>query len=232
MYDLVLNFILDLKSHHQASRSNIEYHKLFPELEGIQINDLLDEMAGLAAPKYLDSKFANGHKRILYKNERTHLFKKEGGFKTLLAARASEQDKREAAIRDYTSAGFFAELHPTVRQVAGQYFVAGQFKIAVMETCTALSETVENKSGLTVDNTKLMQQAFSPENSILKLSNDRGERAGFHNLFMGVMMAVRNKLAHQSDDPYNQQTALEWLAFLSALFRLVDQAEVMKLPGY
>jgi hypothetical protein len=41
------------------------------------------------------------------------------------------------------------------------------------------------------------------------------------------MKAVRNQYAHKVVSPANEQEAMEWLGFASALFRLVDRAHLV-----
>ncbi|MCK8493124.1 TIGR02391 family protein [Spirosoma sp. RP8] len=228
LYDQILDFILDINSGFQASPQNIK-KRLRPDLEEFQIQDLLEDMNSLA-PKYFSAKNAGRGNLVLFKNERTPFLKKEGGF-AALAAKTVIAGRDNGAVLNLINAGsMFAQLHPRVQEVAGPYFLRGLYKAAVSETCTALSEAVEKKTELSIDNTKLMQRAFASDNPILKLSDVPAERIGFQQLFVGAMMAIRNPLAHRLADTYTDQTALEWLSFLSALFRLVDEAEVINAP--
>ena len=79
-----------------------------------------------------------------------------------------------------------------------------------------------------LDNTALMQTVFSPKNPIVVLSDDPDEQMGYMWMFSGAVMGVRNPKAHRLDVLSDSQYAVEWLAFASVLFRLLDSA---KVPG-
>lgn len=114
------------------------------------------------------------------------------------------------------------DLHPTVKEVAGKLFIDGHYRQALLDTYIALSEVVKSKSGLLIDNTPVMQSAFSPKSPKIKLSEDNDEQQGYMWLFSGAMMALRNPSAHKLGTKRTPQETLEWLTFASALFRMLD----------
>jgi len=74
-----------------------------------------------------------------------------------------------------------------------------------------------------------MEHVFSPKNPILKFNNladasDMDEQRGFMMLFSGAVIGLRNPRAHKiiKDDP---EKALEFIAFVSLLAKLADQAK-------
>jgi uncharacterized protein (TIGR02391 family) len=74
-----------------------------------------------------------------------------------------------------------------------------------------------------------MEQAFSPKSPILKFNgladdSDRNEQKGFMMMFSGAVTGLRNPRAHKliQDDP---ERALEFIAFVSLLAKLVDSAK-------
>ena len=69
-----------------------------------------------------------------------------------------------------------------------------------------------------------MQSVFSANTPRLKVDPRFGNQLGFMHLFTGAMDAIRNPRAHHSNAQLTQEEALEWLAFLSALFRVLDAA--------
>jgi len=119
-------------------------------------------------------------------------------------------------------------LHPAVVEAAGALFADKHYRDAIFRSCVALAGTVRRKAGCNVkEETALMRRVFSSKQPILRVSDDEGQREGFLSLFAGVSMGLRNPRAHHSiggEDP-DAVEALEWLAFVSALMRVVDRAE-------
>ena len=75
----------------------------------------------------------------------------------------------------------------------------------------------------------LMERAFNPSNPTLKFNDlesqsDKDEQKGFMYLFSGAVSGLRNPRAHEfvHDDP---ERALEFIAFVSLLAKLLDEAE-------
>jgi uncharacterized protein (TIGR02391 family) len=121
------------------------------------------------------------------------------------------------------------DLHPEIERAAGQLFRDGHYKNAIQDAVIALNNLVRLRSGLAEDGTTLMEQAFSPKSPILKFNgladdSDRNEQKGFMMMFSGAVTGLRNPRAHKliQDDP---ERALEFIAFVSLLAKLVDSAK-------
>lgn len=69
-----------------------------------------------------------------------------------------------------------------------------------------------------------MQSAFSLQNPILKISDNKDEQLGYMWLFSGAVMAIRNSFAHTINE-IEKNEAIEWLYFASALFRQLDKVD-------
>jgi uncharacterized protein (TIGR02391 family) len=118
----------------------------------------------------------------------------------------------------------FDQLHPSVKQAVQSRFSNGHYNDAISRTCIALNKAVQTKSGLSIDNTRLMQKAFSADDPIINVSIDKDERLGVMWLFSGMAMALRNPRAHHTLPEPSPQEALEILGFLSMLWRTLDKA--------
>lgn len=121
-------------------------------------------------------------------------------------------------------------FHPRVIGVAGRLFRDGHYRQAILDTYIALVQAVREKSGLGLDNSPLMQRAFSQKNPVLDVSDDPDEQLGLMWLYSGAVMGIRNPKAHRVIDQPDAQRALEWLGFASVLFRVLDEARVRN-PG-
>ena len=118
------------------------------------------------------------------------------------------------------------DLHPEIARAASQLYKNEHYANAIEDLVKAFNALVRLRSGLDVDGVTLMQQAFSPNNPILKFNDlsdpsDRDEQLGFMNMFSGAVSGLRNPRAHCliKDDP---ERALEFIAFVSLLAKLLD----------
>jgi uncharacterized protein (TIGR02391 family) len=123
------------------------------------------------------------------------------------------------------------DLHPTVRRVAGPLVAGNHLNQALLNVCIALNNAVQEKAAQpTLDGSALMQRVFSQNNPILRCAHDSTEQQGWMFLFTGAIMAIRNPRAHRLLDDLTEAEAIEWLLFLSALFRALDAAQHTTTP--
>lgn len=120
------------------------------------------------------------------------------------------------------------DLHPEIARSASRLYRDEHYANAVEAAVKGLNSLVRLKSGLDLDGTTLMERAFSPSNPILKFNDlsdqsDRDEQKGYMIMFSGAVAGLRNPRAHRfmQDDP---ERALEFIAFVSLLAKLLDEA--------
>lgn len=123
-------------------------------------------------------------------------------------------------------------LHAEIDRAAGGLYRDGHYPNAIEDAVKALNAMVRLRSGLEFDGTSLMERAFNPTNPVLKFNglndqSDKDEQKGFMMLFSGAVSGLRNPRAHKfiQDDP---ERALEFIAFVSLLAKLLDKAK--KVP--
>jgi uncharacterized protein (TIGR02391 family) len=122
------------------------------------------------------------------------------------------------------------ELHPDIEHAAGQLYRDGHYANAIGDAVKALNARVRLRSGVDdKDGTTMMETVFSPKNPVLKCNaladqSDIDEQRGFMMMFSGAVAGLRNPRAHKiiQDDP---ERALEFIAFVSLLAKLVDKAK-------
>jgi uncharacterized protein (TIGR02391 family) len=122
------------------------------------------------------------------------------------------------------------ELHNEIDRAAGGLFRDGHYANAISTAVIALNDFVRLRSGIAdKDGTTLMEFVFSPKSPVLKFNDlqdesDRNEQKGFMMMFSGAVAGLRNPRAHKiiKDDP---EEALEFIAFISLLAKLVDKAK-------
>lgn len=121
------------------------------------------------------------------------------------------------------------DLHRAIDDAAGQLYRDGHFANAIEDAVKALNNLVRLRSGKDVDGEALMTSVFNPKSPILRFNDlrdasDQDEQRGFMMMFAGAVAGLRNPRAHKliKDDP---ERALEFIAFVSLLAKLVDGAK-------
>lgn len=126
------------------------------------------------------------------------------------------------------------ELHPEIDRAAGKLYRDGHHANAIEDAVKALNHLVRLRSDVdNVDGTKLMEHVFSPKKPVLRFNaladdSDLDEQRGYMMMFSGAVAGLRNPRAHKliEDDA---ERALEFIAFVSLLAKLLDGAE--KVPA-
>jgi uncharacterized protein (TIGR02391 family) len=124
-----------------------------------------------------------------------------------------------------------AALHADVRQVADRYLQSGHSEVAIFEAFKAIHNRVRAMTGLDLDGSKLMGEAFSDSNPLIALADlstetGRNIQAGYRLMFMGAVRGIRNPDAHELFKPLDAEDAVEKLAFASMLMRRLDEAQL------
>jgi uncharacterized protein (TIGR02391 family) len=122
-----------------------------------------------------------------------------------------------------------AALHVDVRGVADRYLESGHAEVAIFEAFKAINNRVKAMTGLDLDGSPLMGEAFKdsdPPIVLADLSTETGRniQAGYRFLFMGAVRGIRNPDAHELFKALDAKEALETLAFASLLMRRLDDA--------
>jgi uncharacterized protein (TIGR02391 family) len=124
-----------------------------------------------------------------------------------------------------------AALHPTIREVSQRPFEAGEPAAAVLEAFKAVNNQVKERSASDADGQQLMARVFRPGDPVLYIADATSEtgrsvQAGYHQMFMGAMLGIRNPHAHEHFPGLDENEALEQLGFASLLMRRLDDARL------
>lgn len=121
------------------------------------------------------------------------------------------------------------DLHPEIANRASKLFQDGHYATAVEHAVKALNALVRLRSGEETDGANLMEKVFSPKTPVLKFNalanqSEIDEQKGYQQMFAGAVSGLRNPRAHQFmvDKP---ERALEFIAFVSLLAKLLDEAK-------
>ena len=131
-------------------------------------------------------------------------------------------------------ASVFARVvtEPEIEQVSRDLFVSGHYSISVQEAYKAVDKYVGGKAELSgITGTALMDAVFGPNSPILHWTDrttlsEIDEQKGYHRLYSGAMLGIRNPATHEFnwfDDP---EIALELLVFAQHLLRKAKAAKV------
>lgn len=120
-----------------------------------------------------------------------------------------------------------ASLHPQVVMAAAQYIRSGLYAAAVFESMKAVVNRVKSMTGLDRDGVDLMNRVFSAQGPLLVLggsamTTQRNVQAGYRELFVGAVQAIRNPPAHEPMGSMDVGEAFELLSLASLLMRLLD----------
>ena len=117
------------------------------------------------------------------------------------------------------------ELYPAVI-----LYGDGYFDEAVRKASQRFINRVRERTGrLDLDGKAIIDQAFSSKDPLLEFSDretstERNEHDGFRYLAVGLACGLRNVLSHEDEYGLDPISALEWLAFISAMHRRLDDA--------
>jgi len=121
-------------------------------------------------------------------------------------------------------------LHPKVLAVSTKLFCDGHYSQSIFEALKALESYVSDKASVQDKHgVKLMTYVFNENNPILKIKYShpqtaKEEQAGLKLIFMGSMLGIRNPKGHRTIRLRSKYRALKYLAFISLLFEIVDDA--------
>ena len=120
------------------------------------------------------------------------------------------------------------KLYRMVISSGKKLFIGKHYSQAIFEACKSLNKRVQELSKSNRDGKSLMLDVFSVNNPKLKFSglsnqSEKDEQEGFMHLFAGLMHGIRNPKGHEIVNLRDPYRALEYLGFISLLFRKLDE---------
>ncbi|WP_051424980.1 TIGR02391 family protein [Rhodococcus pyridinivorans] len=134
-----------------------------------------------------------------------------------------------------------AAMHPLIWGAAGRLWRDGHYRLSVTSAAEALIAQVKTRTGRNdVAEAALWQETFAdkppvPGRPRLRWPGDSNDRTvksmneGLRQFTAGMQLTIRNSAAHDTGEML-QQDALERLAVLSVVARLVDQCDLIEAP--
>ncbi len=121
-------------------------------------------------------------------------------------------------------------LHSDVA-IANGLFKDGHYDDAVRKASQRFVNRVQELADRPdLDGAGLMNNSFSEKSPLLECNDretliERDEHNGYRFLAVGLTQAIRNVVTHHDNYGLDAVPALEWLAFISAMHRRLDQAQ-------
>lgn len=122
-------------------------------------------------------------------------------------------------------------VEPEIRSVSADLFASGHYNLSVSEAFKAVDKFIAEKVPHIIQNgTTLMDAAFSPSSPQLKWTametqSQIDEQKGYHRLFSGAMLGIRNPTTHEFGWVDEPELALELVVFAQHLLRKAKLAE-------
>ena len=131
-------------------------------------------------------------------------------------------------------ASVFARLitEPEIQTVASDLFVSGHYNLSVAEAFKAVDKFVAEKvPGIVHTGTTLMDQVFAPSAprlrwSTMETQSQLDEQKGYHRLYSGAMLGIRNPTTHEFGWVDEPELALELVVFAQHLLRKAKLAHL------
>jgi uncharacterized protein (TIGR02391 family) len=148
-----------------------------------------------------------------------------------------DMDELSARLAPDAPALIADRLHPWVWEAARTFWYSNHFRAAVHAASAAINAHTQDKVGRRdVADDKLIQECFSPNAPdigrprlrVLGDASDQNAQSrqrGALSFGLGCFFAIRNPAAHAVDE-LPEQEALEQLAALSVLARLIDECTI------
>ncbi len=115
--------------------------------------------------------------------------------------------------------------------IASRLFEDGHYDEAVRKASQRFVNRVQELADRPdLDGVALMNKSFSDKSPLLEFNDretliERDEHNGYRFLTVGLTQAVRNVVTHHDNYGLGPVSAFEWLAFISAMHRRLDQAQ-------
>jgi uncharacterized protein (TIGR02391 family) len=123
-------------------------------------------------------------------------------------------------------------VEPEIVDVARDLFVSGHYALAVQEAYKVVDKLVASLAGRKgLHGTALMDSVFGPKAPILvwterQNQSEQDEQSGYHRLFSGAMLGIRNPVTHEIKWIDDADVALELLVFAQHLIRKAKAAKI------
>ena len=148
-----------------------------------------------------------------------------------LPAQVTIDGDDDGFFEERDSEGFWSLLHPSIIPEVQRRFRVRLYPEAVEVALKVVCSSIRERTGLDWDGVRLMNEAFSPSSPTLLFDSSGSETAksmqeGYHRIFQGAIMAIRNPKAHGFVEISRLQ-CIHFLFFASLLAFKVEEASAV-----
>lgn len=122
-------------------------------------------------------------------------------------------------------------VHPKLHDISLRLFDNGHYSQSAFEAFKFLDNEVQRVANMyDVTGSKLMDRAFGGEKAVIRLNenvsiSDKDEQKGYHFLFKGSVLAIRNPRGHDHSIDDSPESCLDFLGLASMLLRRLHDYE-------
>lgn len=121
---------------------------------------------------------------------------------------------------------------PEIKEVSSDLFASGHYNLSVSEAFKAVDKFIGDKvPNIRQTGTSLMDQVFTPTAPHLRWTDMNtesqiDEQKGYHRLYSGAMLGIRNPTTHEFGWVDEPELALELVVFAQHLLRKAKLAQI------
>ncbi len=167
--------------------------------------------------------------RYLYKELTDHLYINK------IKPEENPSLKNNKVIEEFSFS--IEDLHEDILLKCKDHFLNKKYDDAILNALKLIEDRVREKGKYEDSDigVKLMQKAFNPSRTPFSIADNKGEIAGWMNLYQGVIGALKNPQSHRFVDLDNPFETFQILVFASYLLSFVDnlqfkESEIEDLP--
>ena len=131
-------------------------------------------------------------------------------------------------------ASVFARIvtEPEIKSVSSDLFVSGHYNLSVAEAFKAVDKFIADRvPSIQQTGVTLMDQVFTPtaphlQWTAMETVSQINEQKGYHRLYSGAMLGIRNPTTHEFGWVDEPELALELVVFAQHLLRKAKQAQM------
>ncbi|MEK3686744.1 TIGR02391 family protein [Paenibacillus sp. FSL R10-2736] len=156
-------------------------------------------------------------------------YKEDGKFqKVKVAHTLSEAEIRVSRLSEKIAS---RKLHPYLLRYCKPELLQNNYFHAVLEATKSIASMIRNKTGLVSDGAKLVDEAFTGNDPLIKINgykseSEISEQKGFVSLTKGLFGTFRNPTAHSAKIEWNmsEEDAIDLFTLASYVLRRIEKS--------
>jgi len=233
-----IGYYLDSIKVKDIDPTNTKWKRIFNALaERQNTENAGNKVLGFISKALQPAKYAGNLETYKVKIERVNVilafhgleFREDGAFHTIEQAKTlSEAERKACKLKEHL---LNRKVHNDLIRFCNAELLKENYFHAVLEATKSIAWKIRDKTGLTSDGAKIIDEAFSGDNPLIKINQLRteteiSEQKGFINLAKGLFGTFRNPTAHAPKIEWNmtEDDALDLFTLASYILRRIDNS--------